>query len=60
MEGCTFAGEIKEYVLQTKEDVIGHYYYIRNWLMCSEEKYLKKRPEFSACKEEVLDEIGFL
>ena len=59
MDECPFAKEIKEYVLPTRRDVIGHYYHVRNWIMCSDKKYLK-RPPFNICKQSVLGKIEFL
>ena len=49
-----FSQEIKEHVLPTEKDVFGHYYPVWNWPMCTIEKYLKRRPECTVCKEKVL------
>ena len=60
MEECPFAQEMKEYVLPSRKDVIGHYYHVRNWIMCSDPKCLKKRPPFNVCKLAVLSKIEFI
>ena len=57
MDECKFAAEMKGNVLQTIKDVIGHYFFVRNSLMYSTEKYLHKRPKFNVCKDEVVDKI---
>ena len=57
MDECKFAAEIKGNVLPTVKDVIGLYFFVRNSLMCSTEKYLHKRPEFNVCKDVVVDKI---
>ena len=41
----------------TKKDIIGYYYHVQNWLMCSNEKYFKRWPHFNVCKEDVLKKI---
>ena len=57
MDECKFATEMKDDVLPTVTDVIGHYFFFRISLMCSTAKYLHKRPEFNECKDEVVDKI---
>ena len=51
---------MKGNVLLTVKDVFGHYIFVRNSLMCSTENYLRKRPEFNLCKDEVVDEIDVI
>ena len=48
--------EEEEDVLPTAKDVIGHYIFVQNSLMCSTENYLHKRPQFNVCKDEVVDQ----
>ena len=60
MDECKFAAEMKGNVLLAVKDVIGHYIFVRNSLMCSTENYLHKRPEFNLCKDEVVDEIDVI
>ena len=57
MDECKFAKEMKGNVLPTKKDVIGHYFFVRNRLMCNDAKYLHRRPEFNVCKDEVNEGI---
>ena len=57
MDECKFAAEMKGNVLPIVKDVIGHYFFVRNSLMCSTENYLRKRPKFNVCKDEVVDKI---
>ena len=52
---CEFAQEIRYHVLPTEKDVIGHYFYHRNQLMCTRKEFLNQRPPFNICKESVLD-----
>ena len=54
---CKFAAEIEGNVLPTVKDAIGHYFFVRNSLMCSTEKYFLERPDFNVCKDEVVDKI---
>ena len=54
MDECKFAAEMKSNVLPTVKDVIGHYIFVRNSLMCSTKNYLHKRPEFN---DEVVGKI---
>jgi len=60
MDECQFAEDIKDNILPTKKQVIGYYFFVRNRLMCSSQKYLHRRPEFNVCKDEVLDKIEFI
>ena len=57
MDECKFAAEMKGNVLPAVKDVIGHYIFVRNSLMCSTENYLHKRPKFNVCKGEVVNKI---
>ena len=57
MDECKFAEEMKGNVLPTKKDVIGHYFFVRNRLMCNDAKYLHRRPEFNVCKDEIIEGI---
>ena len=52
---CEFAQEIRYHVLPTEKDVIGHYFYHRNQIMCRRKEFLNKSPPFNICKENVLD-----
>ena len=51
-----FLPEMKGHILRTKKEVIGHYFYVRNSLMVTKKKYLK-RPPFNICKLRVLKTI---
>ena len=57
MDECKFTAEMKGNVFPTVKDIIGHYLFVRNSLMCSTEKHLHKRPKFNVCKDEVVDII---
>ena len=57
MKECDFAQEMKGHMLPTKQEVIGHYFYVRNSLMVTDKVYLKKRPPFNICKTDVLKAI---
>ena len=57
MDECKFTAEMKGNAFPTVKDVIGHYFFVRNSLMCSTEKHLHKRPNFNVCKDEVVDKI---
>ena len=60
MKECEFAKELKCYMLPTKKELIGHYYYYRNFLMVSEAAYLRKRTPFHACTTAVVNAISNL
>ena len=49
-----FAAEMKGNGLPTVKDVIWHYLFVQNSLMCSTKKCLHKRPKFNVCKDEVV------
>ena len=44
---------MKDHILPNKREVIGHYFYVLNFLMVTKKEYLKKRPPFYICKIEV-------
>ena len=44
---------MKDHILPNKKEVIGHYFYVLNFLMVTKKECLKKRPPFYICKIEV-------
>ena len=57
MKECEFAQEMKDHFLPNKKEVIGHYFYVQNFLMVTKKEYLKKSPPLYICKTEVLRTI---
>ena len=49
-DACDFVEEIKENMLPTQRDVVGHYYCVRNKLMSENAVFFDKRA-FNDCKK---------